>query len=448
MNPDFIQLEFMNEIFTPHEPPFPILNSLMKKHKNDAFHFIIGGFNGISADNIRITDKSGNIIENVIWEPIDSDISQNFQLIQKENGIYSIESCESIFISTKAKYFPCDYTVSLKLNSVKEWFYFCISLSGAEDSVVLSSQKQHNKKAAMLIVPEKRSNRISFWNNYGENEWVINRTNFDWTSQLSLSINKTGNGEWNFILDGDPISNMGNKLTPDSHHCYELSYVQSGSGYMTIDGKNHYLDTDNFVLIKPNSVHSFKSNTACRLISMRFFYDNSRGILGNTFIGKSEEISKIIMQIDQELKQTPNNYENIVQSYLKLILFTLIRTQKTLFASNKENAIFQNVIAEIKGNFTKQIDMEKLAETVGYSYHRFRHLFKSIFGMSVKQYITELRLHYALQLLRDTNLSAKEISACCGFTSLAALTDTVKKNYGLTPSDYRLSEESFFEIFR
>ena len=447
MKPNFTQLEFMNELFTPHAQTFPFLNDVMEKHKDKKFHFIIGGTVGLSLDDIRITDKNGNTVEDVVWEPINPKKSSDYVLSEKESGIYSLYSSNNIFISTKSAYCPYDYTISLKLDSIKTWFYFCISLSGAEDNNIFPNQKQQNKRAIMLVVPEKRSTRISFWNNDNEKEWVVKRSDFDWSTHHSFGIGKTENDSWTFLLDGAAVSDMGNELKPHSHHCYELSYIHSGSGYMTIDGKEYFLDEDTFVLIKPNSIHSFKGSDACRLFYVGFYYDNSCEILNQTFSEKSSEISKIIMQLDQELKQTPHKFEDVVQGYQMLILFTLIRMQKKLFPNDEKTSVFHNVVSEIKKSFTRKIDTKKLSAATGYSYHHFRHLFKNQLGMTVNQYITELRLHHAMQLLRTTDMSIKKISYSNGFSTVNAFTDAIKKIYDLTPSNYRNAEESFMEVF-
>lgn len=447
MEPNFSQLEFMNELFTPYEQSFPLLDNMMKTYNDKEFHFVIGGICGISLEDIRISDKNGNTVEDVIWEPINPKNSNDYVLSKKESGVYNLHSSESIFISTKATYSPYDYKLTLKLSSIKEWFYFCISLFDTKDGYIFLNRNQQNKMAVMFVIPEKRSTRISFWNNNIEKEWVVKKTDFDWSKHHSFSIGKTENGSWTFMLDDTVVSDMGNKLNSHSHHCYELSYIQSGSGYMTIDGKEHFLDTDTFVLIKPNSVHSFKGNAACRLIYIGFFYDNSCGILNRSFTGKSQEISKIIMQMDYELKQTPNDFEEIVQEYQKLIIFTLIRIHSRLFPNDKETLIIQNTITEIKKNFTKQINAEKISAATGYSYHHFRHIFKNHLGMTVNQYITDLRLHYAMQLLRNTYMPMKTISLASGFSSVSVFTSAIKKAYGLTPYNYRNAEESFSEMF-
>ena len=125
---------------------------------------------------------------------------------------------------------------------------------------------------------------------------------------------------------------------------------------MTIDGETHFLDTDSFILIKPNAIHSFQGNKSCRLMYIGFFYDNSYGILNRIFYGKATEISKIMMQLDQELKQIPNNYEDLAHEYQKLIIFTLLRMQHQLFPTDKNATVFHNIISEIKNNFTEPID--------------------------------------------------------------------------------------------
>lgn len=446
MDTNFTQLEFMNELFTPHLQTFPFLNDIIQKHNNKKFHFIIGAIGGISADNIKLIDKNGNSVKNVFWESLSSERLVKETLYKNSDGSYNLRSDNGIFISTKDSYCPYEYSIQLKLNSINVWFYFAVSLSGAEDKCILYHKNQSNARAVMLIAPEKHSSRISFWDKSHEKEWVVNRTSFNLNTYHTLGIDNSENGEYSFIIDNHSISTMGDEIKPHSHHCYELSYLNSGSGTMTIDGKNYFLDTDSFILIKPNTEHSFKGNTASRLLYIGFFFDNSIELLNHSFCGKSNEISKIIMQLDQELKQTPNNYEKVVFEYQKIIIFTLLRIQNQIFAVDKNTLLLQNAVAEIKKN-TASINAENLSEKLGYSYHHFRHLFKKHFGMTINQYITEVKLHYAMQLLRTTDMSVKEIANISGFSSVMNFTDTIKKVFNITPTNYRNAKESALELF-
>lgn len=447
MDTNFTQPEFMNELFTPYQQTFPFLNDLIQKHKNKKFHFIIGAINGINAENIKILDKNGNAVENVIWEAIGSDLQTEEILYSNKDGSYNLHHNNGIFISTKDVYCPYEHSVQLQINSITGWFYFGISLSGAEDNCILYNKNQPNIRTAMIIAPEKRSYRISFWDKIHEREWVVNRNNFHLNTDHVFGIEFFENGEFSFIIDNTPIAPMDNVINPHSHNCYELSYLNSGSGTMTIEGKEYFLETDSFILIKPNQKHSFKGNACSRLLYIGFFYDNSIALLNHSFSGKSNEISKIMMQLDQELKQTPNNYENVVYEYQKIIVFILLRLQSIIFTDDKNTLPLQKAITEIKNNFPTSIDAEKLQEKTGYSYHHFRHLFKKHFGMTINHYVTNIKIHYAMHLLRTTDMPVKEISYTCGFSSVTNLNATIKKFYGFTPSDYRNADESMLEVF-
>ena len=135
------------------------------------------------------------------------------------------------------------------------------------------------------------------------------------------------------------------------------------------------------------------------------------------------------------------------ENYQKIIVFILLRLQSIIFTDDKNTLPLQKAITEIKNNFPTSIDAEKLQEKTGYSYHHFRHLFKKHFGMTINHYVTNIKIHYAMHLLRTTDMPVKEISYTCGFSSVTNLNATIKKFYCFTPSDYRNADESMLEVF-
>lgn len=437
----FAQIDFMDELFTPYPKTFPILDRLIEKSGAKKYHFIIGGYEGLCAEDIALYDSHGNTVNDVIWKPLRNfEVSAN-SISHSSDGKISINSDKSIFLCTEAVYSPYDYKLSLKLDSAKEWFYFGISVSGHEDSTVLGGDYEDNKKAVLFIVPEKRSNRISFWDVEKEREWIVNRTDFDWGGTHTFEIKKL-NAENQFILDDKPITTMGNEIAPHSHFCYELSYVYSGSGVIQVNGTDYFCPENSFVLTKPNEIHSFKSSSACRLICVGFFYDISQGFLNQSLYDFSKVIRKIITQLDYELKLTPKHYKCVAYEYLKLIIITLLRTQNPI-----DTPVLDKAVLEILSNLSENIDSKKLASDLGYSYHRFRHLFKQYSGLSLSQYTVSLRIHHAMYLLHNTKNSIQEIARISGFNSVPKFTNAFLSITNTTPHCYRKMNDSALVLF-
>jgi len=95
------------------------------------------------------------------------------------------------------------------------------------------------------------------------------------------------------------------------------------------------------------------------------------------------------------------------------------------------------VIAEIHRDVARAWETAELAALVNLSPSRFRHVFKEETGVSVTQYLRELRLERAEFLLRTTFLSIKEVMTESGLTSMSHFVQYFKKKYGRTPSAYR-----------
>lgn len=72
--------------------------------------------------------------------------------------------------------------------------------------------------------------------------------------------------------------------------------------------------------------------------------------------------------------------------------------------------------------------------------YQFATLFQTYTGLSYKDYMTNLRMEYAAQLLRDNdNLSVGGIANMCGYASRQAFYNQFTKKYGLTPIEYKES---------
>ena len=99
-------------------------------------------------------------------------------------------------------------------------------------------------------------------------------------------------------------------------------------------------------------------------------------------------------------------------------------------------------IDRIKQIILDHLDDEKfgvthLASEIGWSRsHTFRKV-KSETGISVNQFIKEIRLQEAASLILNSNLNASEISYKVGFSSPSYFNKCFSKYYGVTPGEYK-----------
>lgn len=101
----------------------------------------------------------------------------------------------------------------------------------------------------------------------------------------------------------------------------------------------------------------------------------------------------------------------------------------------------QSIIEECRkymsDNFRQKIDLEQLAEKHKVKYSWFRTRFKKFTGLSPKQYILQLRMDTAMELLENTDMPIKEIALSLGYDSQNYFSSAFHKRFGRYPSDAR-----------
>ena len=106
-------------------------------------------------------------------------------------------------------------------------------------------------------------------------------------------------------------------------------------------------------------------------------------------------------------------------------------------AARPRDRRIQIVLIMLEENSHRQLAIDDVARMVRLSPGRLAHLFKSEIGLSIQQYVTQLRLARAKHHLESTFLSVKEIAASVGFQNVTRFTASFKNSVGATPAEYR-----------
>lgn len=91
----------------------------------------------------------------------------------------------------------------------------------------------------------------------------------------------------------------------------------------------------------------------------------------------------------------------------------------------------------IKHYNNEDLTLHMLSQRLGYSKFYTTKKFREISGMQFRDYLRHRRLAFALKELRDSKKSILDIAFDYGFSSHEAFTRTFKKNFSVTPTEYR-----------
>lgn len=91
----------------------------------------------------------------------------------------------------------------------------------------------------------------------------------------------------------------------------------------------------------------------------------------------------------------------------------------------------------IDSHYHKDISLDDVSREVDISPYYFSKIFKEETGKNFVEYVTEIRMNRAKELLLGTDLSMKEICSEIGYADPNYFSRTFKKNTGLTPTEYK-----------
>ncbi|MCQ4088285.1 helix-turn-helix domain-containing protein [Saccharibacillus sp. JS10] len=106
------------------------------------------------------------------------------------------------------------------------------------------------------------------------------------------------------------------------------------------------------------------------------------------------------------------------------------------YASGGEQAV-EIALQYIKARYGAELSLEKVASVVYLNPAYFSQLFKQKTGQGFKEYITQLRLDHAMEMLSESELKVGDIAERVGYPDVRHFSQVFRKKIGCTPSEYR-----------
>lgn len=152
-------------------------------------------------------------------------------------------------------------------------------------------------------------------------------------------------------------------------------------------------------------------------------------ILQSRFVKLHKEIEQITYLLNQKLlEQQKQNDEN---------------TGRLTYISSSNSEKIQKAVEYIHENYRFDISREGLSAMIDLHPDTFSRLFKLYTGKSLPDYINELRINYAKELLTASNESIVTIAFTSGFESLSTFNRAFYKSANTTPTVYRKNNGIF-----
>ena len=107
------------------------------------------------------------------------------------------------------------------------------------------------------------------------------------------------------------------------------------------------------------------------------------------------------------------------------------------FSQTKDNPIVKKAEDYIEKRMSEDLSLEDVAEAINVSPFYLSRLFKEVRGENYINYLTDLRMRKARELLKNPRSSIKEISSEVGFNDQNYFSRIFKNKFGMTPTEFR-----------
>lgn len=88
-------------------------------------------------------------------------------------------------------------------------------------------------------------------------------------------------------------------------------------------------------------------------------------------------------------------------------------------------------------NIATDISIEELAEKVSLNRTTLQKVFKEMYGVTIFEYRTQVRMQESKNLLLNKDMTIIEIAAACGYANASKYSAVFKKRFGVTPTEWR-----------
>ncbi|RAU98153.1 hypothetical protein DQG13_17855 [Paenibacillus sp. YN15] len=146
------------------------------------------------------------------------------------------------------------------------------------------------------------------------------------------------------------------------------------------------------------------------------------------------------IRLPEEVRETLNQYDSLegLQHYLVQVLSAYMEQIRTKRSNREKSDLILRVLDYIQANYSRaDLSLNLLAEEFGVSVSHLSKVFKEQAESNFIDYLMELRLTKAKQLLEETDGKVRDIAEAVGYSNVNSFVRIFKKLTALTPSEYR-----------
>lgn len=257
-----------------------------------------------------------------------------------------------------------------------------------------------------------------------------------------------------FMISKWKSRNYGAMKHHHSHPYYEILHTTEGNRIVDTEQGTYLLPNDGVAFFKPGFKHS--TSMEKNMKHERYIMNISGHIITEfanfLHIDKNELFSynarlyspaqikiieKLFDNILLECKTDSSIQKNTaLRLYIAQLLVELLKGNPAP-ERDKDKTDTYDIIVYISQHFTENITLDFISQKFFINKSQLCRTLKNTLGKTFSEFLAELRIDYAKKRLKQTNLTATQISSECGYSNFSYFMRQFKKLTGTTPREYR-----------
>lgn len=270
-----------------------------------------------------------------------------------------------------------------------------------------------------------------------------------------------------FLSDVRISQTAGHMAVFHFHNALEVGICRSGSGEMFLGDKGIPYEEGDIFLVPMDLPHNTAADEGLVSFWDYIFVDAGRmvdDLCGKDAVyadqlkywihrkgrkiksGDQPEISRLVWQIQDELREKNLLYREVVRGCLLELVMQIARInagpgeEREAAGTNSLEQI-QPALAFISVNYNRTVRISELAGACHMSESHFRRVFEKSTGQTPLEYLNHMRIRKACSLLYKTENSVEEISHQVGFSAVSTFNRNFRRLMGTSPFRWRKQAE-------
>lgn len=235
------------------------------------------------------------------------------------------------------------------------------------------------------------------------------------------------------------------------HEHIEMHYILQGSAAFHIDRDMYEVQAGDLIIANRNELHAGYS-TAVPYDAYLLVFDptdlsrelGEKPVRLQSLIRGDARVRELFLRIFAEQQERREGHRPLCRALVTELLVYLCRhyvtetmPAKELLQRRRDLERLEPALDYIEHHYAERISVAQLAELLCLSPDRLGHLFRDGVGQAPLQYINEIRLRKAMNILKTEEHTVTEVAQAVGFFDYNHFGRQFRRRYGCTPNQVR-----------